>query len=108
MIEYGQVGGPEVRNVREWLERNYRFFLCTMTFPEFGEEVITRMLEFAKPLSDKDFNYLRVADADYVMHYFWFNREADVQAFMAKFEGNIGADFNNAVADISYAMMQAS
>jgi hypothetical protein len=33
-----------------------------VAFPEFGEEVIARMLEFGKPLSDRVFNYLRVAD----------------------------------------------
>jgi len=33
-----------------------------VALPEFGEEVIARMLEFGKPLSDRDFNYLRVAD----------------------------------------------
>jgi hypothetical protein len=55
-------GAPEVRDIRAWLESKYRFFICTVAFPEFGEEVIARMLEFGKPLSDKDFNYLRVAD----------------------------------------------
>lgn len=108
MIEYGQVGAPELRNTRAWLESNYRFFLCTMTFPESCEDVITRMIEFGKPLGEENFNYLRVTDADCSMHYFWFNREADVLAFMAKFEGNVGPDFNNAVADTSYALMQAS
>ena len=43
-------------------ENGYRFFICTVAYPEFGEEVIARMLEFGKPLSDRDFNYLRVAD----------------------------------------------
>jgi hypothetical protein len=35
----------------------------SMAFLEFGEEVIARMSDFAKPLSDGDFNYLRIADS---------------------------------------------
>ena len=41
-------GAPEVRDLRAWLESKYRFFICTVAFPEFGEEVIARMLEFGK------------------------------------------------------------
>jgi hypothetical protein len=55
-------GAPEVRDIRAWLESKYRFFICAVAFPEFGEEVIARMLEFGKPPSDMVFNYLRVAD----------------------------------------------
>src|SRR5580658_1411161 len=40
--------------MRAWLDSKYRFFICTVAFSEFGEEVIARMLEFGKPLSDRD------------------------------------------------------
>lgn len=33
-------GAPEVRDIRAWLESKYRFFICTVAFPEFGEEVM--------------------------------------------------------------------
>jgi hypothetical protein len=102
MIEYGHVDVPELLNLQAALERDYRFTICTMNFPGYCEDVIARMVEFGKRLGDPNFNYMRVADTDHAMHYFYFNREEDFQAFQAKFAANLGPDFNNAVADHSY------
>lgn len=102
MIEYGEVGVPELQAIQTVLERDYRFVLCTMTFPGYCEDVVARMIEFGKPLGDANFAYMRAADVDHAVHYFYFNREEDVRAFQAKFAANLGPDFNNAVAKHSY------
>jgi hypothetical protein len=36
------------------------------------------------------------------MHYFWFNRWADVMAFQKQFANNMGPDFDKAIAEHSY------
>jgi hypothetical protein len=55
------------------LERDYRFILCTMTFPDYCEDVVARMSEFGKPLGDSNFAYMRVTDVTHSIHYFYFN-----------------------------------
>jgi hypothetical protein len=105
VIEYPSVPGPELRRIMTGLERDYRFYLCTMTFPDYCEDVVARMIEFGKPLGQENFNYLRETYPDHSIHYFWFNRWADVMAFQKKFEGNMGLpDFDNAVAEPSNRM----
>lgn len=105
MIEYPNVPGPELRRIMAGLGRDYRFYLCTMTFPDYCEDVVTRMIEFGKPLGQANFNYLRETYPGHSVHYFWFNRWMDVVAFQNKFAGNMGPDFDNVVAEHSYRTM---
>jgi hypothetical protein len=105
VIEYPNVPGPELRRIMAGLGRDYFFYLCTMTYPDYCEDVVARMIEFGKPLGQENFNYLRETYPDHSVHYFWFNRWADVMAFQKKFEGNMGQDFDNVVAEHSYRTM---
>jgi hypothetical protein len=50
VIEYPNVPGPELRRIMAGLGRDYLFYLCTMTFPDYCEDVVARMIEFGKPL----------------------------------------------------------
>ena len=90
MIEYPNVPGPELRRIMAGLKTDYRFYLCTMTFPDYCEHVVTRMIEFGKPFGEMNFNYLRETYPDHSIHYFWFNRWADVMAFQQKFAATWG------------------
>lgn len=108
MIEYPDVPAPELRKVFASLRRDYRFYLCTMTFPDYCEDVIARMIEFGKRLGETNFNYLRETYPDHSLHYFWFNRDTDVAAFQAKFSGNMGPDVDGAIASHSYSAMPIS
>src|ERR1700722_1012024 len=94
VIEYPNVPGPELRRIMAGLKTDYRFYLCTMTFPDYCEDVVARMIEFGKPLGEANFNYLRETYPDHSIHYFWFNRWSDVMAFQQNFGGNMrrGAD----------------
>jgi hypothetical protein len=105
VIEYPNVPGPELRRVLAGLKHNYRFYLCTMTFPDYCEDVILRMIAFGKQFGQANFNYLRETYPDHSMHYFWFNQWADVMAFQNQFAGNMGPDFDNAIAEHSYRTM---
>ncbi len=87
------------------LKTDYRFYLCTMTFPDYCEDVVTRMIEFGKPLGEANFNYLRETYPDHSIHYFWFNRWADVISFQQKFAGNTGLDADNFAAEHSHWTM---
>ena len=105
MIEYPNVPGTELRRIMAGLENDYRFYFCTMTFPDNCEDVVARMIEFGIPLGEANFNYLRETYPDHSVHYFWFNRWADVMAFQKQFEGNMGPGLDCAVAEQGYRMM---
>ncbi len=53
MIEYPNVPGPELRRIMAGLKTDYRFYLCTMTFPDYCEDIVARMIEFGKPLGKR-------------------------------------------------------
>ena len=103
MIEYPSLASPEVDRILAGLKHDYRFSICTMTFPDYCEDVVGRMIEFGKTLGQEKFNYLRETYPDHSMHYFWFNRRADVMAFKSKFEVNLGPDVENAIVEHSYS-----
>ena len=105
MIEYPNVPGPELRRIMAALKTDYRFYLCTMTFPDDCEDVVTRMIEFGKPLGEANFNYLRETFSDHSVHYFWFNRWADVMAFQKQFDGNMGPHLDSAMAEQGFQTM---
>ena len=105
MIEYPNVPGPELRRIMAGLKTDYRFYLCTMTFPDYCEDVIAGMIEFGKPLGEANFNYLRETYPDHSIHYFWFNQWADVMAFQRKFAGNMGLDVDNFAAEQTHRAM---
>jgi hypothetical protein len=94
-----------LRRIMAGLKTDYRFYLCTMTFLDYCENVVAPMIEFGKPLGEANFNYLRETYPDHSIHYFWFNRWADVMAFQKQFEGNMGPRFDNAVAEQSFRTM---
>jgi hypothetical protein len=73
-----------------------------LRFPNHGEEIIARMIEFGEVLGQANFNYLRETYPDHSVHYFWFNQSSDLTAFQCKFADNIGPDVDNAVADLSF------
>jgi hypothetical protein len=99
VIEYPNVPGEELRRIMAGLKTDYRFYLCTMTFPDDGEDTVARMIEFGKPLGEANFNYLRETYSDHSTHYFWFNRWADVMAFQKQFGDDMGLDLDSAVAE---------
>lgn len=105
MIEHPNVPGPELRRIIAGLENDYRFYLCTTTFPGYCEDVVACMIEFAKPLGEANFNYLRETYPNHSIHYFWFNRWADVMAFQKQFDGNMGPPLDTAAGQQGYRPM---
>lgn len=108
MIEYPNVPSPELRRILEGLQHKYQFYVCTITFLDYCEDVVARMIEFGRPLGEPNFNYLRETYPDHSMHYFWFGRWADVVAFQSTFARNLGPDVDNAVADLSFRTMSTA
>jgi hypothetical protein len=72
VIEYPNVPGPERRRIMAGLKTDYRFYLCTLTFPDDCQDVVACMIEFGKPLGEANFNYLRETHPDHSVHCFWF------------------------------------